>query len=229
VEYTKCIDFEYDIWLQTLTPDHQTTLFGAFAAVLRCRQFSRPDTTDLAASTVQETINKLGEIFKTTMGYNPTHVPGTESIHPALSRQFRGIKNSDPGEVQQKALPVCVYREMHKIAENTTSTDSDLDGAVADTLTLAFFFCMQSCKYADVEGEWWTTTLCIKNTRFYNEHNQDILKNILLLHTAVSVTLTFELQKRDKRNNIISHQRSNDKQGRGEMCPVKQQLQSSND
>jgi hypothetical protein len=41
LEYTKCINFEHDIWLTYLTPESQTTIFGAFAAALQRRQFSR--------------------------------------------------------------------------------------------------------------------------------------------------------------------------------------------
>jgi len=71
MEYTKCIGFQDDIWLKLLTPEHRTTIIGAFAAALRRRHFSKPDTSDLAAGTVQETIEKLGEIFRTNVGYNP--------------------------------------------------------------------------------------------------------------------------------------------------------------
>jgi len=31
VECTKCIGFENDVWLKSLTPDHRTTIIGAFA------------------------------------------------------------------------------------------------------------------------------------------------------------------------------------------------------
>jgi hypothetical protein len=47
MEYTKCIDFEHNIWLQWLTPENCTNLFGAFAAAIRHHQFSRPDKTEL--------------------------------------------------------------------------------------------------------------------------------------------------------------------------------------
>ncbi len=35
------------------------------------------------------------------------------------------------------------------------------------------------------------------------------------------ISITFEFQKRDIRNDIISHQKSGDKLGKGEMCPVR--------
>jgi hypothetical protein len=218
---TKCIGFQDDVWLTKLTPEYRTTIFGAFAAALRRRQFSRPDTTDLASGTVQETLAKLGEVFRANVGYNPTHAPGSETLHPALSRQFKGMKNLDPGEKQQRALPVCVYREFHKIAYSSQSFSLDLDRALAQLLNLAFFFCMRSCEYSDVQGERRTKLLCVRNLRFFTADNKDITEHNSYLHLAETVTITFEFQKRDIRNDIISHQRSKDKLGNGEMCPVR--------
>jgi hypothetical protein len=220
VDYTKCINFESDVWLQKLTAESRTIIFGAFAAALRRRQFSRPDETDLAASTVQEAITKLGEIFRANVGYNPAHGQGSNALHPALSRQFKGMKNADPGEKQQKALPVCVYRKLHKFASTSTQKNSDVDIAIADILTLAFFFCMRSCEYSDVQGERRTKILCVRNIRFFNTKNQDISDKINNLDEAVTISITFEFQKRDIRNDTISHQRSGDRLGSGCMCPV---------
>ena len=216
IEYTKCINFKHDIWLTFVTPESRTAIFGALAAALRQRQFSKPDPTELASSTVQEAVSKLGEIFRINVGYNPTHVPGSEQVHPALSRQFRGMKNSDPGEVQQKALPVCVYWEMHKFAAASSSSSSDLDLTVANILTLAYFFCMRSCEYLDVQGERRTKILCMRNIRFFDDKNRDITREYNKIHLEASVTLTFEFQKRDIRNDIIS----NDSTEGGKMCPV---------
>jgi len=104
------------------------------------------------------------------------------------------MKNSDPGEVQQKALPVCVYRELHRVASSTPFKNSDLDIAVADLLTLAYFFCMRSCEYSDVQGERHTKILCMRNIRFFDDNNRDISKDFNKIHLAISVTLTFEFQ-----------------------------------
>jgi hypothetical protein len=130
------------------------------------------------------TIAKLGEIFRANVRYNPTHVPGSESLHPALSRQFEGMKNLDPGEKQQKALPMCVCRELHKVARTSNNSTSDLDAAIADLMTLDFFFCMRSCEYSEVQGERRTKLLCVKNLRFFNKNSQDISKLTSILHQA---------------------------------------------
>jgi hypothetical protein len=139
-------------------------------------------------------------------GTTPTHVPGTEGLHPALARQFRGMKNAGPGEKQEKALPVCVYHELHRVAKSNKNSISDLDSAVADILALAYFFCMRSCEYLEVQGERRTKLLCVRKIQFFNDRNQDVSKTIAMLHSAVSGTLTFEFQKRDVRNDTISHQ-----------------------
>jgi hypothetical protein len=170
---------------------------------------------------VQETVAKLGEIFRANVGYNPTHGVGSHGMHPSLSRQIKGMKNEDPGEVQQKALPVCVYRELHRISKLLPAANSHLDTAIAWLQTLAFFWCMRSCEYSDIQGERRTKILCVRNFRFFNKNNKDISSELHLLFEAATVSITFEFQKRDIRNDTISHQRSGDSLGSGEMCPVR--------
>ena len=131
------------------------------------------------------------------------------------------MRNEDPGEVQQKALPVCVYRELHRVANLLPPENSHLDLTIAWLQTLAFFWCMRSCEYADVQGERRTKTLCVRNFRFFDRNNRDISSCIDLLPEAVTVSITFEFQKREIRNDTISHQRSGDTLGKGEMCPVR--------
>jgi hypothetical protein len=194
---------------------------GAFAAALRRRHFSRPNEKDLVASTVQETVAKLGEIFRSNVGYNPTHGAGSTGLHPALTRQFRGMRNLDPGEKQQRALPVCVYRELHRLAKLSHTGSSPLDSVVAWLQTMAYFWCMRSCEYSDVQGERRTKILCVRNIRFFNKNNRDISNDIDELTEATTVSITFEFQKKDVRNDTISHQKSFDKINGGEMCPVR--------
>jgi hypothetical protein len=59
------------------------------------------------------------------------------------------MRNLDPGEKQQKALPVSVYRELHRHANELGLT---IDKTIAWLQTMAFFWCMHSCKYSDVQG-----------------------------------------------------------------------------
>jgi len=217
-EYATSVGFCQDIWLTSLLPEQRTYIIAAFAAALRRREFSRPDEKDLAASTVQEAVAKLGETFRANVGYNPSHGSGTNTFHPLLTRQFRGMRNLDPGERQQKALPVLVYRELHKIASNSSLL---IDSTIAWLQTLAFFWCMRSCEYSDVQGERRTKLLCVRNFRFFDEYNRDISQEYHYLHLATTVAITFEFQKKDVRDDTISHQKSGDTLGGCEMCPVR--------
>jgi hypothetical protein len=131
------------------------------------------------------------------------------------------MRNEDPGEVQQKALPVCVYRELHRVAKLHHPEKSHLDQPIAWLQTLAFFWCMRSCEYSVVQGECRTNILCVRNFRFFDQSNRDISNQISSLNEAQTVSITFEFQKRDIRNNTISHQQSGDNLGEGEMCPVR--------
>jgi hypothetical protein len=128
------------------------------------------------------------------------------------------MKNLDPGERQQKALPVIVYRELHKMASESSLL---IDCTIAWLQTLAFFWCMRSCEYSDVQGDRRTKLLCVRNFRFFDEHNRDISQNYHHLHFATTVAITFEFQKKDVRDDTISHQRSGDTLGNCEMCPVR--------
>jgi hypothetical protein len=79
---------------------------------------------------------------------------------------------------------------------------------------------MWSCEYSDVQGERRTKLLCVRNIRFFDEQNRDISSNLDLLTEATTVSITFEFQNKDIRNETISHQKSFDKINGGEMCPV---------
>ena len=100
--YLKSIELDHDPFLQGFCPATQTRLFGAFAAALRRRAFSQPSEKDLGGSTVQEAVAKLGEIYRANVGYNPYHgeTGHGSGPHPSLARQFKGMKNLDPGVKQ---------------------------------------------------------------------------------------------------------------------------------
>jgi hypothetical protein len=215
--YADAIGFSHDIWLSNLFPEQRTHIFGAFAAALRRREFSTPDPKCLVAATVQEAVAKLGETFRANVGYNPSHGVGSNTLHPLLARQFKGMRNLDPGEQQQKALPVSVYRELHRVAQSSSLI---LDSVVAWLQTMAFFWCMRSCEFSDVQGDRRTKILCVRNFRFFDQKNKDISHLWSEIDKAVTVSITFEFQKKEVRNDTISHQRSGDSIGLGEMCPV---------
>jgi hypothetical protein len=80
---------------------------------------------------------------------------------------------------------------------------------------------MRICEYSDVQGDRRTKILCVRNLHFFDSKNKDISNNWDTIENTVMVFITFAFQKKDVRNDTISHQRSGDKMGDGEMCPVR--------
>jgi hypothetical protein len=160
---------------------------------------------------------KRGQIFRANVGYNPAHGSADGGWHPSLARQIKGMKNNDPGQKQQKALPMCVYREIYKRAASSGEPE---EITIAWLQVLAFFFCMRSCEYSNVSGKRKTKVVCFRNIRFFQK-NRLLKHNSPGIHLATAVSITFEWQKRDVRDNVITHQKSNDSIGGGIMCPVR--------
>jgi len=139
-------------------------------------------------------------------------------MHPSLARQIKGMKNNDPGEKKQKALPACVYREIYRQAQSPSANPQDK--TIAWLQVLAFFFCMRTCKNSDTRGERRTKVVCFRNIRFHKP-KRFIPQNSLDIFSATSVSITFEWQKKDVRDDIITHQKLNDNIGDKIMCSVR--------
>jgi hypothetical protein len=80
----------------------------------------------------------------------------------------------------------------------------------------AFFFAMQSCEYLQFSGKRKTKILVLRNNRFFIG-NKNISHNHPSLHLADTVSITFEYQKRDIKNDIATHHKTKDII----LCPVK--------
>jgi hypothetical protein len=80
---------------------------------------------------------------------------------------------------------------------------------------------MRSCEYSTVKGDRRTKLLCFRNIRLFDKNNRPIPLDSPKLLDAQSASITFEFQKKDVRDDTISHQRSGDSKAGGPMCPVK--------
>jgi hypothetical protein len=91
-----------------------------------------------------------------------------------------------------------------------------MDKSLCELFIGAFFFAMRSCKYIKVSGTRKTKLLSLKNIRFF-KGKKLLQHNDKFLHLADTVSITFELQKRDTKNDTITHHRTSDPL----LCPVK--------
>jgi hypothetical protein len=74
---------------------------------------------------------------------------------------------------------------------------------------------MHYCEYLKVSGTHQTKLLTLKNIRFF-KGRQEIKQNDTSLHLSDTVSISFEYQKKDTRNDTVTHYRS----GHKSICPV---------
>ena len=118
-------------------------LVGAFAMAVRQGQCSGQSYDFLAGSTVRSIISYLVEAFRDNDYPNPIKDEDGE-LGRIISRIYRAWKNEDPPVKQQKALPICVLREISKM--NLTEKQR----AITQLVIWAFFFACRSCEYLKV-------------------------------------------------------------------------------
>jgi hypothetical protein len=92
---------------------------------------------------------------------------------------------------------------------------SDFDKALCTLFMGAFIFAMRSCEYIKVQGTRKSKLLELRNIRFF-KGNTLIPHSSPFLSSAKCVSITFELQKRDAKDDTITQHRSGDKL----LCPV---------
>jgi hypothetical protein len=93
---------------------------------------------------------------------------------------------------------------------------STFDKTLCELFIGAFFFAMRSCEYVQVSGPRRKKILCLKNISFFRKRKR-LHHNDPLLHEADCISITFELQKKESKNDIVTQHCSNDPL----LCPVK--------
>ncbi len=127
-----------------------------------------------------------------------------------LQRQLRGYSSINPPVKPQVAITASILRQFYKMSI------SDADKALCELFIGAFFFAMRSCEYVTVSGYRKTKLLALRNICFFK--GRKLLDHTdKLLHLADCVSITFELQKKETKNDIIAQHKSSDPS----LCPVK--------
>jgi hypothetical protein len=163
------------------------------------------------SGSVRAAIDAVAASFRANNRVSPAHDPVTAGLAYVLQRQLKGYTNQDPSVTPQKALTPRVIRELTSI--NGTS----LDEAINQLVHGAFFFAMRSCEYLKVPASETRRTklLLLRNLRFFRARIQ-LLHCDPTLHLADSISITFEFQKNDDRDAIITMHRTGD----AVLCPV---------
>ena len=153
-------------------------------------RFTKDRTEPLVEGTVRGAISHVVQAFRESGRQNPTK-DADNMLSVLLSRQFRSYRNDDPKEIQQKALPFIVLRELAK------RQVSELDKAISQLTICAGFFACRSCEYLKVPRREMKRTklLRLRNIRFFKD-GRLISTPSENLEFADSVAVTFEMQKK---------------------------------
>jgi hypothetical protein len=124
-------------------------------------------------------------------GYpNPSH-DKHGALDWNLSCQYRSYKNSDPKEIQQKAIPLSVISLIAKLT--TTETQK----ATSQLIIATLFFACRSCEYLKVPNpqDKKTKILSLENIPFYLDDKEIPHSSASALSSANRVSVTFVTQK----------------------------------
>lgn len=170
----------------------------------------------LREGTVHSTIDNVAQIFRANDRKDP-RLDSNNLRSFNLTRLWRAYRNTD-GDIQhQKAVPISLIRLI------LNSAGSPFEYFKAHLVIVAFFFAMRSCEYTNIsrgelhpEAERRTKLLCIRNFRFFQGTRMlDNFKDDLF--QADSISITFEFQKNQERQETVTQERSIDP----DLCPVR--------
>jgi hypothetical protein len=129
-----------------------------------------------------------------------------------LRRQLKAYKDADPSVQHQKAIPFALIRQMV-----TRQTTSPMLTVLHQLFLLGFFFAMRSCEYLLVTGPKRRTQPLKKKSFTFIQNGKVLPHDSRYLSRVDSVSVTFEFQKRDDRNDVVAQCAIGD----AVFCPVK--------
>jgi len=207
-QYLLSIGIRDDVYLDNFDRGQRHKVLSAFAQSVRKGRYNSLTPKCLKAESVRATLDCLAQTYKLANRPDP-RLDYNRKFTFLLQRQLRGYSSSDPGEQPQVAVTGSVLQKFHQLAL------SPFDKALCELFIGAFFFAMWSCEYVKVQGPRKMKLLTIKNIRFF-QGNSQVPHSDPALSSANCVSITFEFQKRDTKNDTITQHRSGDSL----LCPV---------
>ncbi len=199
-----------DPYLDNFSQFQRSKILSAFAHSLREGQLSDGNTNKtLKSDSIRAALDHISQAFKLADRPDPRlDRDGKPALF--LQRQLRGYRTLDPPIKPQVALTASILRQFY------LTSISHFDRNLCELFIGAFFFAMRSCEYIQVSGPRKTKLLCLHNIKFIRK-KKTVSHTHQDLHKADCVTITFELQKRVGKNDMITQHRSSDSL----LCPVK--------
>jgi hypothetical protein len=184
------------------------------SSVLSLMQSEKVDLAmDVLGTSRQNQLEPPWMVWHRPTSWLTEQTPGsmqTGNLHLFYSISCEGYSVNDTPDSPQVAITASVLRKFYDLSISLA------DKALCELFIGAFFFAMRSCKYVKVSGQRKTKILMVKNISFL-KGRRTVPHSDPFLHLADCISITFENQKRDTKNDTITQHRSSDSL----LCPVR--------
>jgi hypothetical protein len=172
-----------------------------------------PRGKPVRSRTVEDSLRAIGQTFA-ALGASDPRLDAHGNIDFRIQRQLRGYSRVDPPPNRVKPIPVQILRHVVALAAQPSATP-DVQ-AVADMITLAFFFLLRPGEYTGTASD--TTPFTLHDVQCWIGQQRFLATTIPLedLPRVTFVSLTFTTQKNGVRGEVIGLGRS----GNPVLCPV---------
>jgi hypothetical protein len=209
-----CSDARRDPYLLNCAKPVQQQLLLGFAARIRRGYYGRG--IKVQAQTPETALRHVAQTLVLDGYPDPRRSYGSKDLDLPFSRLLRSYKMEDPAPKPQLALPV---RAIQCACDHYTRQGTPSACAIADLLTIAFFFLLRPGEYTMSSGRQKTRTVQFRrqDIRFFKDgsilpHNTPLPQ----LREADGVRLYIDNQKNGQRGSTMYHTARPDS-----FCPVK--------
>jgi hypothetical protein len=192
--YLQSIGLLSDPYLNNFSRNQKIKILSAFAQSIREGQYcTKRHNKPIKSESVRASLDCVAQTFKLADRPDP-RLDREKKLAFLLQRQLRGYSSTDDPPSPHPAMTASILQMFYKLAI------SPFDKALCELFIAAFFFAMRSCEYVQVSGPRKMKLLAIKNINFYRG-NRRLNHTDPLLHMSECVSITFELQKKETKND----------------------------
>jgi hypothetical protein len=173
-----------------------------------------PKGKSVRSGTVEDAVRAVGQTFA-QLGSADIRKDAFGEIDFRITRQFKCYKKEDGPPSRVKPVPIIIILFiLHQSYHNDSSEDRK---AIADTITIAFYFLLRPGEYTGTTSD--DTPFRLQDIELHiDDRLLDLFHSTVAeLNAATTVSLTFTTQKNGTKGEVLTHGLSTDELA----CPVK--------
>jgi len=211
--WTRWTDFLYEHQLDPFNITDPVPLLQIFGQRYRDGRIA-PQGHVVKSRTVEDAIRAVAQKY-TSLGTDDPRLNNHGKTDFRLLRQLRSYKKVDKPPIRVKPVPILLVTYLLNVAYNIHPTTTSK--AVADLITIAFFFLLRPGEYTGTTTDDQPFLLRDVHLHLGQKQLNYNTSTIAEIEAATAVTYVFTTQKNGICNKVISHSRSDDLL----CCPVR--------